>query len=54
MIKGVRKVIVPVDDMAALGQVLPPDEQPGGPATGRAANRRTRSGRGRVVRVVWA
>jgi len=37
---GARKpldlqVIVPVDDMAALGEVLPPEEQPGGPATGR-------------------
>ena len=37
---GARKpldlqVVVPVDDMAALGQVLPPDEQPGGPATSR-------------------
>ncbi len=35
---GTRKaldlqVVVPVDDMAALGEVLPPDEQPGGPAT---------------------
>jgi ATP-dependent Lhr-like helicase len=35
---GARKpldlqVVVPVDDMAALGQVLPPDQQPGGPAT---------------------
>ncbi|MEX1170248.1 MAG: DEAD/DEAH box helicase [Chloroflexota bacterium] len=35
---GTRKpldlqVVVPVDDMAALGQVLPPDQQPGGPAT---------------------
>ena len=34
---GTRKaldlqVIVPVDDMAALGEVLPPDQQPGGPA----------------------
>ena len=41
---GTRKpldlqVIVPVDDMAALGQVLPPDEQPGGPAT--SADRRS-------------
>ncbi|MDO8485412.1 MAG: DEAD/DEAH box helicase [Candidatus Limnocylindrales bacterium] len=36
---GARKplelqVVVPVDDMAALGQVLPPDQQLGGPATG--------------------
>ena len=35
---GARKplelqVIVPVDDMAAMGDVLPPDQQPGGPAT---------------------
>ncbi len=35
---GARKplelqVIVPVDDMAAMGEVLPPDQQPGGPAT---------------------
>jgi ATP-dependent Lhr-like helicase len=35
---GARKpldlqVVVPVDDMAALGQVLPPEQQPGGPAT---------------------
>ena len=35
---GARKpldlqVVVPVDDMAAIGEVLPPDEQPGGPAT---------------------
>jgi ATP-dependent Lhr-like helicase len=35
---GTRKaldlqVVVPVEDMASLGQVLPPDEQPGGPAT---------------------
>ena len=34
---GARKpldlqVIVPVDDMSALGEVLPPEEQPGGPA----------------------
>ena len=34
---GARKpldlqVIVPVDDMSAMGEVLPPDEQPGGPA----------------------
>ena len=34
---GARKaldlqVIVPVDDMAAIGELLPPDEQPGGPA----------------------
>jgi len=27
-------VIVPVDDMARLGEPLPPDEQPGGPAAG--------------------
>ena len=27
------KVIVPVEDMARLGEILPPDEQPGGPAT---------------------
>src|SRR6478735_3410793 len=37
---GARKpldlqVVVPVDDMSALGELLPPDEQPGGPATGR-------------------
>ena len=37
---GARKpldlqVVVPVDDMSALGEVLPPDEQPGGPAAGR-------------------
>ena len=36
---GVRKaldidVIVPVEDMAAIGEVLPPDEQPGGSAAG--------------------
>jgi ATP-dependent Lhr-like helicase len=35
---GARKplelqVVVPVDDMSAIGQVLPPDQQPGGPAT---------------------
>ena len=35
---GARKplelqVVVPVDDMAAIGELLPPDEQPGGPAT---------------------
>ncbi len=35
---GARKpldleVVVPVDDMAAMGQILPLDEQPGGPAT---------------------
>ncbi len=35
---GTRKpldlqVVVPVDDMAAIGEVLPLDEQPGGPAT---------------------
>ena len=34
---GARKplelqVVVPVDDMAALGELLPPDQQPGGPA----------------------
>jgi ATP-dependent Lhr-like helicase len=34
---GARKpleleVVVPVDDMAALGEMLPPEEQPGGPA----------------------
>ena len=34
---GTRKaldleVIVPVDDMSAIGELLPPDEQPGGPA----------------------
>ncbi len=34
---GTRKpldleVVVPVEDMSALGEVLPPDEQPGGPA----------------------
>ncbi len=34
---GTRKalelqVIVPVDDMAAMGEVLPPEDQPGGPA----------------------
>ncbi|HEV8488477.1 MAG TPA: DEAD/DEAH box helicase [Candidatus Limnocylindrales bacterium] len=27
------KVVVPVEDMARLGEVLPADEQPGGPAT---------------------
>ncbi len=27
------RVVVPVDDMAAIGQILPPDQQPGGPAT---------------------
>ncbi len=27
------RVVVPVDDMAAIGEVLPPDQQPGGPAT---------------------
>ena len=37
---GVRKplelqVVVPVDDMSALGEVLPLEEQPGGPAAGR-------------------
>jgi len=37
---GARKqldlqVVVPVDDMSALGEVLPLDEQPGGPASGR-------------------
>jgi ATP-dependent Lhr-like helicase len=35
---GARKpldlqVVVPVEDMARLGEVLPPEEQPGGPAT---------------------
>ena len=35
---GTRKpldlqVVVPVDDMSAMGEVLPLDEQPGGPAT---------------------
>ena len=35
---GTRKlldlqVVVPVEDMARLGEVLPPEEQPGGPAT---------------------
>ena len=35
---GARKpldleVVVPVEDMAALGELLPPEEQPGGPAT---------------------
>ncbi len=35
---GARKplelqVIVPVEDMARIGELLPPDEQPGGPAT---------------------
>ena len=35
---GTRKaldlqVVVPVDDMAAIGEILPLDEQPGGPAT---------------------
>jgi ATP-dependent helicase Lhr and Lhr-like helicase len=35
---GTRKpldlqVVVPVDDMAAMGELLPPDQQPGGPAT---------------------
>jgi ATP-dependent Lhr-like helicase len=35
---GARKpldlqVVVPVDDMAAMGEILPPDQQPGGPAT---------------------
>ena len=35
---GARKplelqVVVPVEDMAAIGEILPPDEQPGGPAT---------------------
>ncbi|MEX2183314.1 MAG: helicase-related protein, partial [Chloroflexota bacterium] len=35
---GARKplelqVIVPVDDMAAIGDLLPPEDQPGGPAT---------------------
>ena len=37
---GTRKpldlqVVVPVDDMSAMGEVLPLDEQPGGPATSR-------------------
>ncbi|MFL5643918.1 MAG: helicase-related protein, partial [Chloroflexota bacterium] len=37
---GARKpldlqVVVPVDDMSALGEILPLEEQPGGPATGR-------------------
>ncbi len=27
------KVVVPVEDMAAIGEVLPEDQQPGGPAT---------------------
>ena len=27
------RVVVPVDDMAAIGEVLPPEQQPGGPAT---------------------
>ncbi len=36
---GVRKtleieVVVPVEDMAAIGEVLPPDQQPGGSAAG--------------------
>ena len=35
---GARKplelqVVVPVEDMAAIGEILPPDQQPGGPAT---------------------
>ncbi len=35
---GARKpldlqVVVPVDDMAAIGELLPPEDQPGGPAT---------------------
>jgi ATP-dependent Lhr-like helicase len=35
---GTRKeleleVVVPVDDMAAIGELLPPEDQPGGPAT---------------------
>jgi ATP-dependent Lhr-like helicase len=35
---GARKpleleVVVPVEDMARIGEILPPDEQPGGPAT---------------------
>jgi len=29
------QVIVPVEDMSRLGEVLPPDEQPGGPVGGR-------------------
>ena len=37
---GARKpldlqVVVPVDDMAALGEILPLEDQPGGPASGR-------------------
>ncbi len=37
---GARKpldlqVVVPVDDMSALGEILPLEEQPGGPASGR-------------------
>ena len=37
---GARKpldlqVVVPVDDMSAMGEILPLDEQPGGPATSR-------------------
>ena len=41
---GTRKplelsVVVPVEDMARLGEPLPPDEQPGGPAV--AAEART-------------
>ena len=27
------RVVVPVDDMGAIGEILPPDQQPGGPAT---------------------
>ena len=51
---GARKpldlqVVVPVDDMAAIGEVLPLDEQPGGPATsagrcGPASGRRSTRG----------
>jgi ATP-dependent Lhr-like helicase len=29
------RVVVPVDDMSALGEILPLEEQPGGPAAGR-------------------
>jgi ATP-dependent Lhr-like helicase len=41
---GARKpldlqVVVPVDDMSALGEVLPREEQPGGPASGRGEMR---------------
>ncbi len=50
---GARKplelsVVVPVEDMAAIGEVLPLDERPGGPATaasrGRASGRRSTRG----------